>query len=114
MKILLTGAAGFLGRHLYQELCIGNDVIGTVRHVAGEHDNPYVEIPISPSTNWKPVLSEINCVVHSAALAHVFNANGCSLEQFRMINTLSTLNFAEQAASSGIKRFFARLAATAS
>jgi nucleoside-diphosphate-sugar epimerase len=105
MKILLTGAAGFLGRHIYQKLCIDNDVVGTVRSSVDSHANPHVEMLISPNTNWKPVLSEIKCVVHSAALAHVLNANGCSLEQFRLINTLSTLNFAEQAASAGVERF---------
>jgi UDP-glucose 4-epimerase len=105
MKILLTGAAGFLGRHIYQKLCIDNDVVGTVRSAVDAHANPYVEMLISPNTNWKPVLSEIKCVVHSAALVHVLNANGCSLEQFRLINTLSTLNFAEQAASAGVERF---------
>jgi UDP-glucose 4-epimerase len=105
MKILLTGAAGFLGRHIYQKLCIDNDVVGTVRSAVDAHANPYVEMLISPNSNWKPLLPEINCVVHSAALAHVLNANGCSLEQFRLINTLSTLSFAQQAASSGVKRF---------
>jgi nucleoside-diphosphate-sugar epimerase len=105
MKILLTGAAGFLGCHLYKELCIDHDVIGTVRDVADKRDNHYFEIFVSPNTNWKSLLSGINCVLHTAALAHVLDTNGSSLEQFRLINTLSTLRLAEQAASAGVERF---------
>ena len=66
MKILLTGAHGFLGRHILQEL--------TQHHVlsVGRHSTDHINADI---TRAIPLLPETQMVVHIAGKAHVIPKN---------------------------------------
>ena len=70
--ILVTGANGFVGRHLCKALLErGWSVRGAVRHTDGLI--PGVEpviVEIGPKTEWEKILSEVNCVIHLAAKIH--------------------------------------------
>jgi nucleoside-diphosphate-sugar epimerase len=87
LRILITGAKGFVGRVLCQSLK-DFDVVQ-----AGRDD-------------WLSSLASINCVIHLAARVHIFKeAAKDPLAEYREVNVKKTLDLARQAASLGVKRF---------
>jgi nucleoside-diphosphate-sugar epimerase len=110
MKVLVTGASGFVGSALCAHLVAeGYAVRGAVRKMR-EKLLPGVEYQIvsdmSISANWREVLTDINVVVHCAARVHVMKeASVDSLAAFREVNVKGTAYLAEQAVDRGAKRF---------
>ena len=104
MKLLITGVAGFVGSNLVK--CLSNDhrIIGQVRVPPREELNLFscVEKKIDSNTNWNDCLSEVDVVVHLAAVAHTEPKD---IERIREVNVDGTLNLARQAVSNGVKRF---------
>lgn len=106
MKILVTGATGFVGRalcdHLLQK---GHTCIPAVRRAAGlPHECEVGDL--DGGADWRTALANCDAVVHLAARVHVMNdAAHDPLALYRATNTDATLNLARQAANSGVKRF---------
>ncbi len=109
MKLLITGANGFVGKALSLEaLRRGYRVCAAVReHSALPNFVDVVSIgSIDYSTDWLQVLRGCDVVVHLAAKVHVRNEIGNdSLEDFRKVNKFGTINLARQAAAMGVRRF---------
>ncbi len=110
MRILLTGATGFVGGALFE--CLQQIPETSVRAVLRRRDDSptdidSIQIPdISAETDWRIALSEVDCVIHAAARVHVMQDTAESpLVEFRRVNVGGTLNLARQAASLGVKRF---------
>ena len=110
MKILVTGANGFIGSSLCAYLrSKGHFVRGAVRvhrpDVSGADE--YVEVgDINGTTDWQEALAGVDAVVHLAARVHVMHEKALdSLESFRQINVLGTERLARMAARAGMKRF---------
>ena len=106
MKVLVTGAAGFVGRALCDQLAVsGHDIVPTVRRVSGLAGEAVVG-DIHGSTDWTVALSACDAVVHLAARVHVMNDTAQDpLALYRATNTEGTLNLARQAAQAGVRRF---------
>lgn len=106
MKILVTGAAGFVGHALSGHLTAhGHVVLPAVRSTSGLTDEMVVG-NITGTSDWKTALAGCNAVVHLAARVHVMDdAAQDPLALYRATNTEATLNLARQAAQSGAKRF---------
>ena len=108
--LLLTGATGFVGsaltQHLHQQGC---SLTATVRHVTNNLLPSIQQTPIGdllPNTDWTLALNNVDTVIHLAARVHVMNDTAADpLEAFRRTNTAATLNLAQQAARSGVRRF---------
>jgi nucleoside-diphosphate-sugar epimerase len=107
--LLITGANGFIGRVLCSEaLARGASVRGVTRapcDLPVGVDNVVIG-RIDRCADWLDVLADCEVVVHLAARVHVMQeAHADPLEEFRRVNVHSTLNLAQQAAASGVRRF---------
>ena len=109
MKVLVTGASGFVGSALCGNLIARRlTTTGIVRHFPA-NPLPGVDYQIvsgfSKSKFWKEILVGVDVVVHCAARAHVMrDSEKDPLAVYREVNVEGTRNLAEQAASCGIKR----------
>lgn len=109
MRLLITGASGFIGRALSLEAnARGLSVRACNRScIAFPATIECVSVgDIDGSTVWHDALRCCDAVVHLAAKAHVrhdvlFDA----LAEYRGVNVDGTLNFARQAFAAGVKRF---------
>lgn len=110
MKVLVTGASGFVGSALCRHLeGKGQSVVAAVRNRSAGF-SPEVEQRIvsdlGADVKWGEVLVGINAVVHCSARVHVMNETSIDpLEAFREINLRGTTCLAEQAVKNGVKRF---------
>lgn len=107
MKILVTGANGFVGRALCAVLAKqGFNVIAAMRKqnsIAGCKTVAVGEV--NANTVWKDALNEVDVVVHLAARVHVMHENTQDpLTEFRKVNVAGTLHLANEAAKAGVKR----------
>ncbi len=109
MKILITGASGFVGQSLVSFLCQKQYELRLISRNARDIDdeNHYLHIDdIHADTNWQNALEGVDVIVHLAARVHVMNEDRDNpLEAFRQVNVDGTLNLANQAANVGVKRF---------
>ena len=113
MKLLITGAAGFVGSPLIRLLSSqGHQVIGAVRSQSNVSVNSFAGVEfkavgdIHGSLDWMPCLAGVDVVVHLANRAHVMNESDTNPSAlYRSINTEGTLQLARQAAAAGVKRF---------
>jgi UDP-glucose 4-epimerase len=111
MNIVVTGSTGFLGRSLIKWL--GNKfskkcIFPVLRKNTTIFDefSPIVVDDINSTADWSDKLQGIDCVIHCAARVHVMNeVDEDPLEAFREVNVRGTLQLAEAAAKSGVKRF---------
>ena len=106
MKVLITGATGFVGKALCVELVAhGHAVVPAVRRASGLADEAIVG-DIDGITDWTVALAACDVVVHLAARVHVMDESAQNpLALYRATNTEATLNLARQAVQAGVKRF---------
>lgn len=108
LKVLITGATGFIGSQLVKQLERSDhlEVGAATRRPAETGGQSHVVGDITPETDWTEALSNVDVVIHCAARAHVLNDSEANpLELYRYTNTKGTLNLARQAAKHGISRF---------
>ncbi|BBT22121.1 UDP-glucose 4-epimerase family protein [Aeromonas caviae] len=104
--VLVTGANGFVGKAVCEHLLsLGVNVKGAVRShpLASYHINAP---SLTADANWTTLLQQVDVVIHCAARVHVMSDKEADpLTAFRAVNTIGTLNLANQAADAGVKRF---------
>jgi len=107
VNILVTGATGFLGGHLFSTLqSTENKVTALLRSENSLFTDSAIVTTIDKNSNFSAALTNVNVVIHCAARVHIMNdASTNPLEEFREVNTYGTLNLAQQAAVAGVKRF---------
>ena len=109
---LITGASGFIGRHLasalvqeaqpWQLRLVGRSAANLPDGAGATH---HTIRAIDGSTDWSRLLPGVDVVVHAAARVHVLHDTAPdALAQYRRTNTEGTLRLAEQAAAAGVKR----------
>ena len=108
MKILITGSNGFLGQYLAQFLAEKNYSILAQTRKAQTFAHPnIVNINFDLNDNLANIdLRQVDVIVHCAGRAHVMHETAASpLEEYRQTNVQGTLNLAQKAVQSGVKRF---------
>jgi nucleoside-diphosphate-sugar epimerase len=109
MKLLITGATGFVGSSLIGALHNTNhQVCSAVRRIsAGSQQADVVSVgDINANTNWQHTLTGVDVVIHLAARVHVMHeVEADPLTEFRQVNVEGTINLARQAIKAGVRRF---------
>lgn len=109
MKILLTGANGFVGRSHTTELFKRNmPFITSSRSIVALSDDVmhFQASAVDGNTDWSQALVGIDVVIHLAARVHLMRDHAVDpLAEFLEVNLHGTANLALQAAKAGVKRF---------
>lgn len=109
MKVLVTGASGFVG----QALCRGFAQAGLGVRAACRRPQAFpagTELALidglEPQSDWSAAVSGVDAVVHLAARVHVMRDDAADpLGECRRINVYGTECLARTAASAGVRRF---------
>jgi UDP-glucose 4-epimerase len=106
VKVLVTGASGFIGRPLTAALAdAGHQVRAAVRRARAFPDG--IEVAqigdLAGDVDWPVLLAGMDAVVHLAGIAHV--GTGVPESTYERVNHLSTAALARAAATAAIKRF---------
>lgn len=109
MKIHVTGATGFVGRHFTAEaLRRGHEVVALVRKIDPTVANiRQIEVgDIAERDDWSEAVEGADAIVHLAARVHVMHEQSGDLDAiYNRVNTDPTIALARAAADSGVRRF---------
>ena len=95
MTILVTGAPGFVGRALIDELLANSDykIFAAVRKLVSNFPSVVEQWKfdgISATTDWNYALQGIDCIIHTAARVHIMSDTANDpREEFREINNFA-------------------------
>lgn len=102
MRVLLTGATGFIGRHLTQALLREGYTVRaalrderTLEGDLGQRVERTVVGDIGGSPDWRAALTGVDAVVHAAGIAHA--GTGVATERYQQVNHAATLHLAHAA-----------------
>lgn len=103
MKVLVTGANGFIGRALCANLShAGHEVVAFVRRPCGIANEFVAD---ENGATWTKAMSGCDVVVHLAGRAHVMNQDVVDpLQAFRATNVDTSARLALMAARAGVRR----------
>jgi nucleoside-diphosphate-sugar epimerase len=107
-RVLVTGATGFVGSVLCDELAkSGHNVRAALRR-ARELPRSISEAAIvgriDGATEWDEALRDVDCVIHAAARAHILHDSPANASLYEETNAHGTRRLAEVAARSGVRR----------
>lgn len=105
LRVLVTGATGFVGSAIAEHCRRAGMLVRTMGRKPAGPDSPqgYVQGDITNAESLSAVMSDIDCVVHSAGLAHQFNKTADEL--FVRNNIEGTANVAQAAMRAGVRHF---------
>lgn len=108
VRVLVTGASGFVGRSLVDRLLAEGFDVALAQRSLGAANIPGARSvmigEIGPSTNWLPAIEDRNVVIH---LAGQVPAKGVTSDKMTTVNDLGTAQLASQCREAGVARLIA-------
>jgi UDP-glucose 4-epimerase len=106
VRVLITGATGFLGRGVVRETLIaGLPMRTTGRRECSDPSLPnYRRCDLADGPPLD-LLAGVGTVIHTAGLAHQFHPGSDEAERFHRANVTATERLARAAAAAGVRRF---------
>ncbi|TFD37923.1 NAD-dependent epimerase/dehydratase family protein [Cryobacterium sp. TMT1-19] len=108
MKVLVTGANGFVGKHLCEHLVgEGHEVTAAVRRldIAPPGTRAVIVGDLGPETDWSEAVRGQNVVVHLAARVHVMDEKDSDpMRAFTLANTEGTRKLAQDSVAASVSR----------
>jgi UDP-glucose 4-epimerase len=104
--VALTGATGFIGRHLARELPRRGYRIRVLLRRPVEAPLEFGSAVIGDLArpqNLSAALADVDAVIHTAGVAH--GMSGVPADDYRLLNTEATIRLAQAAERAGVKRF---------
>src|SRR4030088_1909987 len=96
MRILITGASGFVGEALCRKLeRAGHSVFAATRNIVGD---------IGADPPWDKVLPGVEVVIHLAALVHQTGSVVPPFSEYRRVNATGTEQLAHACIRHGVRR----------
>ena len=102
--VLVTGASGFIGRHLTPMLESAGWIVRQVLRTRPTRSGDVLIPSIGSTTDWREALAGVDAVVHLAARVHVTEANQRT-DLYEDTNVAGTLNLARSASVAGVRQF---------
>jgi nucleoside-diphosphate-sugar epimerase len=109
MRVLITGASGFVGAAVMRRL--GQESRWTIRAssrtppaAAGAGVEWMTAPDLAAEADWRPLLDGVNVVVHLAARVHVMPPASAPGDRYERVNVQGTRRLAEGAAAAGVQR----------
>lgn len=107
-SILLTGATGFVGSFLMNELIQSGvgQITGICRTLPKDANEHLLAVGGIEKADFSSALQGKDVVIHAAARAHIMQDEIADpLAEYRKVNVEGTLNLARRALAAGVKRF---------
>jgi nucleoside-diphosphate-sugar epimerase len=109
VRLLLTGATGFVGRATLAAAAERGIAVTTAIRHDGSPAGAVRSIRVGDLSReypWEEVLGDVDAVIHLAARAHVMRDSVADpLAAYRAINVAATTRLARAAAAAGVRRF---------
>ncbi|WP_426441757.1 NAD-dependent epimerase/dehydratase family protein [Bradyrhizobium genosp. P] len=103
-RVLVTGANGFVGRHIAPELARNGWMVRRALRSSAEDASDVVIGALGPTTEWQAALAGADAVVHLAARVH-HRKEEHAHELYHNVNVEGTLHLARCAIAAGVRDF---------
>ncbi|MHC6154709.1 NAD-dependent epimerase/dehydratase family protein [Bradyrhizobium elkanii] len=102
--VLVTGASGFVGRHLVPLLARNGWAVRRAVRTPPHDENDVTIDTLGPTTNWRDAVAGVDAVVHLAARVH-HRQEEHAIELYHNVNVGGTLHLARSAMDAGVQNF---------